>query len=440
MIETELQRKFEDFRELGIPKYVTRKGEINLVDRMVTTIVGARRAGKSFRSLQLADELIRNGTLDSIQQVCHLDFDNPILSAMTARDLSQIQDTFLKISPGLGPKTPLVFILDEIHKIKNWEEYVIDLSRNPNWKVVVTGSSSKMIKTDMATELRGKAVSSTIHPLSFVEFLEFRSFKGRSGSSKGQAEIRRHFDDYLKWGSYPALVNLEQHSKEALLREYFDTMILRDIIQRYNVSKPRQCIQLYNYLLSNIGKPHTLRSAYGYLKEGGYTTSRDSVHNYIDQAEDSWLLFLIPIQSDSHKEQDRNYKKIYAVDWALAIRNSSIWDGFYSRALENMIFMNLHGSYPRIRYYLTRSKRQEVDFIASDSRGKPVLAVQVCMDLSQKNTLDRELEPLIATAKYFNIKENLIITLNEEKKFQKDQVTVNAIPAWKWFLKNEGPV
>jgi predicted AAA+ superfamily ATPase len=72
-------------------------------------------------------------------------------------------------------KTHLLFVLDEIHKISGWEEYVIDLSRNPNWKVIVTGSSSKLLKYDIATELRGKAVSSTLYPLSFSpSFLDLR--------------------------------------------------------------------------------------------------------------------------------------------------------------------------------------------------------------------------------------------------------------------------
>ena len=75
------------------------------------------------------------------------------------------------------------------------------------------------------------------------------------------------FDEFMKWGGYPAIVNAGKYTKDVLLREYFDTMILKDIIQRYNVSKLRQCIHLYNYLVSNISKAHTLQSSYRYLKQ-----------------------------------------------------------------------------------------------------------------------------------------------------------------------------
>jgi len=434
MVEQEIERKIEDFRNLGIPKYIPREGRLQLVDNMVSTVIGARRVGKSFRVLQAADEMIRQQVIRSIDQVCLMDFDNPILSNMNAPDLPLIQNTFLKLNPEFELNTPLLFILDEIHKVPGWEEYVIDLSRNPNWKVIVTGSSSKLLKYDIATELRGKAISSMVYPLSFVEFLKFRRFRYKTSSTKGQAEARRMFDEYLKWGAYPAIANLEEYTKEALLREYFDTMILRDIIQRYDVSKPKQCIHLYNYLLSNISKAHTFQSAFQYLKQGGFRTSRDAVRAYINWAQDSWLLFMVPIYSNSLKEQERNYKKIYAIDWALANKNSLIWDGSYSRALENMVFVYLYQRWHRVHYYLTRKKRQEVDFIAVDSHGHPVMALQVCIDISQENTVKRELDAIVTTAKYFGIKENLIITYNQEKDFHKDGISVKAIPAWKWML------
>lgn len=434
MIEREIERKIGDFREFGLPKYVPRDGKLHLADNMVSTAIGARRSGKSFRVLQAADELIGRKFIQSIEHICLLDFDNPVLSQMKASELRLIQTTFLKLNPPFELKTPMVFLLDEIHKIAGWEQYVIDLSRNPHWKVIVTGSSSKLLRDDIATELRGKAVSSTVFPLSFREFLRFKKLKHTPSSTKGEAETRRLFDEYLQWGSYPAIATAEQHTKDVLLREYFDTMILKDIIQRYNVGKPRQCIQLYNYLLSNIGKPSTLQSAYRYLKQSGYSTGRDTVRDYIHWAEDSWLLFTVPIYSTSLKEQERNYKKIYCIDWALANRNSLVWDGSYTGALENMVFVHLKRQWHQVRYYLTREKRQEVDFIAVDDRGAPALAIQVCMDISQHDTIKRELEPLARTADYLGTKENLILTHNQEAEFQERGLRVKAIPTWKWML------
>jgi len=434
MIEQELRRKIADFRVLGIPQYIPREGPLHLVDHMVSTVGGARRSGKSFRVLQAADELRAQGLISSLEQVCPVDFDNPILASMSAADLGLIQRTFLEVSPSFGITTPLVFILDEIHRVPGWEEYVIDLSRNPHWKVLVTGSSSKLLRDNISTALRGKAISTVVYPLSFSEYVRFKGVRSQPESTKGQAEICACFDEYLTWGGYPAVPTTAEHSRETLLREYFDTMILRDILQRFNVSRPQQCIQLYHYLLSIVGRPYTLTSAYEFLRQAGFSTSRDALREYVAWAEDAWFLFAVPIYSSSQKEQERNYRKIYCIDWALAIRNSMAWDGSYSRALENMIYLHLRRTYPRVRYYLTRSKRQEVDFLVCDTHGKAIMALQVCMDISLPQTLRRELEPLVATARYFGTRENLIITLGQPRRIDHEGVTIDIMPAWRWLL------
>ncbi len=434
MLEQEIQRKIEDFRSLGLPDYIPREDTVHLVKNTVSTIIGARRAGKSYRAMQVAHDLIQNKTLNSLRQICPLDFDNPILSKITAEDIRVIPGVILKISPELELNSPLLFIFDEIHRIAGWENAVVELSRNPNWKVIVTGSSSKFLRDEIATELRGKSVSSIVYPLSFGEFLSFKGFKDGMNSTKGNADIKRYFDDYLKWGAYPAITDLGEPSKEVLLREYFDTMILRDIIQRYDVSKPRVCVQMCRYLLSNISKPATHKSVFEYIKESGFATSRDAIRDYINWAKDSWLLFMVDMFSKSHREQERNYKKTYCIDWGLACQNSSVWDGSLSRAFENMIYLQLIRKYARVHYYLTKTGRQEVDFIALNNRGGVQLAVQVCMDISDKDTLKRELAPLVATAKYFGITENWLITFNQEETFREERVTIHALPAWKWLM------
>lgn len=103
-----------------------------------------------------------------------------------------------------------------------------------------------------------------------------------------------------------------------------------------------------------------------------------------------------------------------------------------------MVYLHLRRTDLRVRYYLTRNKRQEVDFLVSDHHGKPMTAIQVSMDISLPDTLRRELDPLFSTARYFGTTHNLIITLNQEQRVEKDGITVQAIPAWKWLLEPDG--
>jgi uncharacterized protein len=437
MSRNEIIRAIEDFREFGIPSYVRRQGNLMQTELMVSTVIGARRAGKSFRVLQAADEMLQKKAIPSLRHICHLDFDNPVLAKMKVKELLAIPEILLSITPEATVKTPLLFIFDELHVVDGWELFVIKLSRNPYWKVVVTGSSSKLLRRDISTELRGKALPTEIYPLNFAEFLAFKNIPVHF-STTGSAAIRRAFDDYLKWGGYPVIPRTEEYLREALLREYFDTMILKDVIERYNVSKPHQCIQLYHYMLSNMGKAVTAVSAHGFLKTASEMVSREAVSEWIHFAQDSWLFFNIPIFSDSLKAQERNYKKLYTIDWALAHVNSRSWDGSLSRSLENIVYLHLRRLYPRVNYYLTKEKRQEVDFLVSDARGVARKMVQVCLDVSDQATLARELSPLVDSAKFFKSETNEIITMDQEMELTVDEVRVKVVPAWKWLLVNNG--
>jgi predicted AAA+ superfamily ATPase len=437
MIIQEIERKTNDFRSIGIPQYIHRSTKIHMADRMISTILGSRRAGKSFRLLQVADEFLQNQKIQSINNVCYLDFDNPVLRQLKASELSLIQTTFLKITPSVHLQSPCLFLFDEIHNIPGWEEYLIDLSRNSAWKVVITGSSAKMLRNDIASSLRGKAISTDLYPLSFEEFLSFNNFEHPVNSTKGKAEVIRLFDEYMKWGSFPAMISTELFSRETLLREYFDTMLLKDILQRYNVSKPDQCIRLYRYLISQMSRPITLTSAYTFLKSANYMTSRDSVREYISHAVDSLLMFEVPILSSSQNEIERNPRKMYVIDWALGHANSQAWDGFHSQGFENMVFIHLKRKWTKVNYYLTKNSRQEVDFIASGVDGKPEIAVQACISVNDPVTLKRELDPLITAAKHLGIKECYIITKNEEREIDENGVHIEILPAWKWLLQNK---
>lgn len=432
----EIDRILNDFWELGFPEYISRSGEIIVIENMISTIIGARRVGKSTRVVQYAKEQLDAENLKSIRQIVRIDFDNPILSEMKSSDLHLIEETVLKNNPDFDLKTKLIFIFDEIHKISGWENYCIQLSRNQNRTVIVTGSSSKLLRDDISTELRGKSISTRLFGLSFSEFLDFNNV-AISSSTRGIALKRKFFDEYLHWGAFPAITRIDEKYRTPLLREYFDTMMLRDLIQRYSVSKPEVCVKLIRYLLSNISKPHTLKSAYQYLKSCGFKTSLDSIRDYIHYAEDSFLVHSVPIFSDSLKDKENNYKKIYCVDWMLAVRNSSVWDGSFSRAFENMVYIELLRRGKKTNYYLTRSKREEVDFVVSQENGNIESLIQVSMDVSDQQTLDRELRPLIASSKYFNVDSTMIITCDSEKTIEIEGIAVDIVPAWKWFLGDQ---
>ena len=432
---TEIERVLSDFWELGFIPSKPRDGEILVAHQMISVVAGVRRGGKSTRVLQYAEELINKGKLPSIKHVIWIDFDNPILAMLKAAELQLIEQAVQRLNPSFEINTPLLFIFDEIHKIEGWENYVIQLSRNPNRQVVVTGSSSKLLKDDIATELRGKSITTTMYPLSFKEFLGFHEISIGS-STRAIADITRCFDQYLKWGAFPALHHIIDAFKPQLLREYFNTMMLRDIIQRYNISKPQQCTKLLGYYFSNMAKPHTLKASYEYIKSAGLPTSRDALRSYTEIAEDSYMLYSIPMFSKSLKEKERNYSKIYPIDWGLAQHTSPVWDGYLSRALETMVFIELKRKGFSVNYYLTRKDRKEIDFVVS-KHGQVIALIQVSMDISNLKTFEREIAPLLSAAKYFNPAKIYILQMADSRIIDAEGIQIEVVPVWKWLLNNE---
>jgi uncharacterized protein len=163
--------------------------------------------------------------------------------------------------------------------------------------------------------------------------------------------------------------------------------------------------------------------------------SVNSISNYIEWLEDSYLIFSIPKFSFSLKKQIYNPRKIYCVDTGLAGANSLSMSKDYGRKLENLIFLHLRKTCKTIFYY---SEKNECDFIVVQN-GQPTEAIQVCYQLTTDN-LNCELKGLEEAMSELKLESGLIITHNQEDSFEVSGKAVKAIPAWKYLtLQNTNP-
>jgi predicted AAA+ superfamily ATPase len=125
---------------------------------------------------------------------------------MRAADLRRIDEVFLGLIQA-APGDRLIFVFDEIHRIEGWEFFALRLNRNPNWRVIVTGSSADLEEDKVGRQLRGKTLTMRLYPLSFREFLRFRGQEPdrREFSTLDTARLSRLFGEYITTGSYPAM-------------------------------------------------------------------------------------------------------------------------------------------------------------------------------------------------------------------------------------------
>jgi predicted AAA+ superfamily ATPase len=153
------------------------------------------------------------------------------------------------------------------------------------------------------------------------------------------------------------------------------------------------------------------------------------------------MLYSIPIYSRSEKIRNRNYRKVYAIDWALADAIAPAEGVDITRKFENMIFIELLRRGYHVSYYLTEQK-YEIDFIAISKTAlkKTKHLYQACYQFRDSEVRNRELRGILKTASFLDIKDIFVITLNEEETIEMNGFIVNVLPAWKWLILIESDI
>jgi predicted AAA+ superfamily ATPase len=433
MIDDFIRQCLIEFTESGIPKYIPRKVDAPPVPNMVTTITGARKAGKTFFTYQIIDTYIREKFIESIQKVCYVHFDDDRLLELRAQDLHRIDEIFLELSRSTS-NDRLLFVFDEIHRIEGWEYFALRLNRNPNWRVVVTGSSSQLEGDKIGRQLRGKTATIRMLPLSFAEHLDFCGItcdKERLSTAK-KAELKGAFRRYLAEGSFPAMPAIPQKQHNEILQQYFNSIVAADFLDNYKINHPQSCRLFLRNLLRKNACPYTHQKESHVLASMGHRVIHQDISQWFEWACSAFFIEPVTINSSSIKKQEQNYRKVYAVDWALANRVSLFQESRISRSLESAVFWHLKRKNAAITYELIGTQKYEIDFIVSSPGNPPYEAIQVCVDISDPATMDREARSLKLLQEKYPAISPYIVTLNQPASDTKSPYPI--VEAWRWML------
>jgi predicted AAA+ superfamily ATPase len=293
-----------------------------------------------------------------------------------------------------------------------------------------------LLSREIATELRGRADTVEIFPFSFREYLLFKkqlpSRPDKMLLHSSQApKFLRYFMEYLTGGGFPERFQVKD--EQLLLQGYFRGMFVRDLIERFGIGHTRIFGDYLKIQLQRFASLCSLGSLQGDLKAIGHSTAKTTLAQYLDHAKDGFLLFDVPIFANKITEQLRNPVKIYAIDNGLvrSIRFSSTED--QGRYLENLVYLELRRCRKEIFYCKDQA---ECDFLIAE-KGRPQQAIQVCWDLSQPQTLARELRGLMETMDRYKLKEGLILTRHETGEKRVGNRVIRILPAWWWALQEQ---
>ena len=420
-----------DFQETRLETGVPRRLQIETVRGKATVCIGVRRGGKSTYLFQIIQKLLDSGV--PRQNILYLNFFDDRLHHLRQGNLGQITEAFYSIYPEKKDTETVYCFFDEIQAVDSWEPFVDRLLRTENCEIYLTGSSARMLSKEIATQMRGRALSWEMFPFSFREFLDYKKIQSNGPlSTKKQLLIAKAFEQYWETGGFPEVADIGRPLRIKIHQEYVQTILFRDLIERHDISHPKAATDLAHWLLDNTASLYSVNRLTNYLKSLGHKAPKSAISAYMEWFEDAFFFFSVRILDPSLARSNTNPKKVYCIDHALVTSASSGILVNFGHLLENLVFTSLRRLHSEIYYYKTRTGR-EVDFIVP-VQGQPNRLVQVCASMAETQTRKREIAALAEAMAEVGLKTGIIVTRHESEQIKTDAGTIEMMPAWKFLL------
>jgi len=421
-----------EFYEFGIPEDVRARYVDYLEKRNSATVVmGMRRTGKTYVTYQRMRALVDAGV--PLERIVHVNFDDDRLKGVRLEHLRLIGDIHAEMYPDAA-KERCWYFLDELQDVKGWELYARRLLDSHLVQLCLTGSSSKMLSGEIATQMRGRSIDVEVFPLSFAEFMRFnslvKSIPEKPYSSRTAGILRHAMLRYLEEGGFPDVQGDDFRVRVKTLQGYVDAVLYRDIIERHEVPSVQSLRYTLEYIKHNFAHKISTRAISGVLKGLGLSDSREYISDYLDWLEQAYLVYRVPVRTDSLAVRRMNPDKFYLVDTGLARAVTPKSDASRGWLLENLVFLALRRGFNKIEYYNTK-KGDEVDFLVTDLATKKRRLVQVSWELSSPETAQRELSALKDARDEIKVDDCMVVTWDEER----DEDGIRIVPAWKWCIE-----
>jgi len=394
----------------------------------VISVYGVRRSGKSFLLRQVAKELSEKIGKNN---VLYVNFEEVRFGSNDIKMLVEIYDAYREF---IRPDKKPLLILDEVQEIKEWERFVRSLHEKNEARLIVSGSSAKLMSEDLATLLSGRDIPIEVFPLSFREFLEF---KGVEASSEKDIIIRKfeiiqRLREYFEFGGFPEVVlEDEEEKKKAILRRYFETILVKDVERKFRVREKEKLEFLANFYITNVSSPITYTSVSKILNMPKKTVERFSSYLAASRA-----LFFISRFSPTLKEQEKAARKVYSIDTGMSNAVGFRIFENYGKTMENIVAVELlrrFSTSPTVKIYYLKVNEKEVDFVIKEGMRIKQL-IQVSYISSKDEISKREVDALLKASEKLKCNDLIIVTWDVEEQIEINGKIMKLVPLWKWLL------
>ncbi|MCK4969846.1 MAG: ATP-binding protein [Thermoplasmata archaeon] len=419
-----------------LPEIVERELDLRSIrPSRAVAIIGPRRAGKTTYLFQRIKALRKDGKGG---RVLYLNFEDDRLFDLRLKDLDRILGVFRELNPGSIDERLFLFF-DEVQRVDEWESYIRRLLDTENAEVYISGSSSRLLSTEIATSMRGRSLSYIIMPFSFREFLAAKERASELPiTSKEKAMIRSDLREYMMYGGFPEVV-LEDDvpSKLQLLREYVDMMLMRDVVERHGVRNVQALRGMLVELASSVSTEFSVNRYHGQLSSIGIKVGKRTLYEYLDHLEEAFAI--VPVRRFSRKliKIHQSLPKVYPIDMGMMTQTegrSSEDLGKYMEATVAIELTRRRNDDPLLEFYYWKEPHgKEVDFILKHGIHVTKL-IQVCYDIGSPETRSREVKALLKASGELDCEDLLVLTWDHEGAEETDGRTIQFQPLWKWLL------
>ena len=357
---------------------------------LIKVLAGQRRVGKSYLMMQIRD-LIRENEPGT--RIIYINKELHEFSMIT--DNVSLLEYVNRQHAGKGK---VALFIDEIQDIDSFEKALRDLVTRKNFDIYCTGSNARLLSGELATLLSGRYIEIRVYGLSYPEYIMFRDIKDSAET----------FRTFLREGGLPFLIHMgsDVHVVNEYLNTIYNTILLKDVVARYNIRNVKFMENLVLFLAGNIGSIVSARKISEYLKSQKINISIQVVIDYLGYLESSFLIHRVRRSGIMGKRIFEIGEKYFFSD--TGIRN--VIAGYnptdIHKILENVVFLHL-----RIAGYdvtVGSEGGREIDFIAS--RGGERIYVQVAYLLEKPETAEREFSNLLEIRDNFP---KYVVTMDE---------------------------
>ncbi len=352
--------------------YLNKIKDFYHVNSLIKILCGLRRSGKSVILQQIIEEIKKSGVKND--HIIYINFESLDYANITnAIELNNYIKSLVK------DKNTYYIFLDEVQKVKEFEKAINSLRITNQFSIFITGSNSKMTFLELSTDLSGRYVSFRINPLSFKEAALITNTKPEN-----------YFDlllDIFEWGTLPQRFSFENNeSKENYIRDVYDSILLKDVVERLGISDITSFNKILQYVLETETREFSATNVLDYLDKNGNKVATDTLYKYLEALCSTFIINRVYRYDVNGKSVMKSLNKFYATDLGVKKIKTNSKEINYSQAFENLIYNELIKKGYDV--YIGKTKDGEIDFIAS--KDKNIKYIQACYDLSNEETRIRE--------------------------------------------------